>query len=79
MLHIQGDIVLYAGRERVVTDVAPFEGDPSLDRLVLRPRDDPDGPFEFAHPDEAQIVGHLQPGELPGWVERGRNDWVRTP
>lgn len=78
MIHIQGDKVVHEGREKVVTDVAPFDGDDKLDRVVLRPVDDPDGEFTYAHPDQARIVGHLQPGELPGWVERGPNDWVEA-
>jgi hypothetical protein len=78
MQHIQGDIVHYGGDEYVVTDVSPFEGDHTLDRVVLRPRGDPAGEFTFAHPDECQIIDHLKPGEVPGWVERGPNDWVQV-
>jgi hypothetical protein len=75
---IQGDKVLHEGREKVVTDVSTFESDRSLDRAVLRPADDPDGEFSFAHPSACQIIGHLQPGEVPGWREIGPNEWERV-
>jgi hypothetical protein len=82
VIHIQGDIVLHEGKEKVVTDVSPFPGntaeDRKLDRLALRPKEDPDGKFTFGHPDECQIIGHLKPGDVPGWRERGPNDWVRV-
>jgi hypothetical protein len=74
---LQGDKVLYNGKEKVVTDVSIFESDDSLSRAVLRPIDDPDGEFTFAHPSECQIIGHLQPGEVPGWREEGPNQWVK--
>jgi hypothetical protein len=75
---IQGDKIVHEGKEKVVTDVHPFEGDDTLDRVTMRPIDDPDGEFTFTHPDDCQIIGHLQPDELPGWVEHGRNDWQQV-
>lgn len=76
MIHISGDIVLYAGKEWVVTDIDPFESDATLDRVVLRPKDDPDGAFEAAHPDQAKIIGHLQ--KLEGWTEERPGVWKQA-
>ncbi|MGH9247988.1 MAG: hypothetical protein ACRD0W_00485 [Acidimicrobiales bacterium] len=75
---VSGDIVLHVGKEVVVVDLSLFDGDHTLDRAVLRPKDDPDGEFDFAHPDELQVIGHIQP--YGDWTEqpRGSGNWVRT-
>jgi hypothetical protein len=71
-----GDVVAYKSRRWVVVDVSTFEGDASLDRVVLRPEDDPAGELEAIHPDETEYLDHLS--NIPGWVETAPGEWRKA-